>query len=62
MITAMNESTITLLVIAVLAATAYAAYLVAVIRDDGLSLARRQPPASHHRDPFDPATGPSRLA
>lgn len=55
----MNTSTITLLVIAVLAASAYGLYLVTVIKGDGLNFTRRQPPESHRPDLFDPTAGTS---
>jgi len=62
MITAMNETTVALVVLAVLAASGFAAYLVSVIKGDGLNLRGHEPPASHHRDLFDPSSGPTRLA
>ena len=48
----MTENTV-LIVILLLAAVAYGVYLAATIKGDGFS-SRRQPPASHHRDTFDP--------
>jgi len=49
----MNELTVAL-VIVLLAAVAYGVYLAATIKGDGIN-SRRQPPASHHQDMFDPS-------
>lgn len=49
----MTETSV-VLVILLLAAVAYGVYLAATIKGDGLN-SRRQPPASHPRDMFDPA-------
>ena len=49
----MTESTV-VLVILLLAAIAYGVYLAATIKGDGINNSRRQPPASHHHDMFDP--------
>ena len=58
----MTTSATVLIILGVLAAVAYAIYLSAMLRGDGFGLARRQPPASHPRDVFDPTIGPSRSA
>lgn len=60
MITAMTETII--LTILALAVVALAYYTVRVIKGDGYTDSRRQPPMSHHRDVFDRANGPTRLA
>lgn len=49
----MTESTV-FLVVLLLVAVAYGVYLVSAIKGDGVNVRRRQPPASHHRDMFDP--------
>lgn len=60
MITAMTETII--LAILTLAFVALGYYTARVIKGDGYADSRRQPPRSHHRDVFDPAKGPTRLA
>ncbi len=58
----MNATTLALIVLTVLAATGFAAFLVAMIKADGSNLGGHEPPASHHRDLFDPSSGPTRFA
>lgn len=60
MITAM---TVLLTLLALLSATLLlAAYVRRVIRDDGYTHRSQEPPRSHYPDPFDPSSGPMRLA
>ena len=49
-------ATVLLFVIVPLVVAAYGLYTAWVIKGDGYG-SRRQPPASHHRDMFDPAGG-----
>ena len=60
MITAMT-ATVLLFVIVPLVVAAYGLYTAWVLKGDGYG-SRRQPPASHHRDAFDPVGGPARFA
>ncbi len=72
MITAMTTSALILIVLATLALSAYAAYLVRLVTTDGSRLPRRELPPSHDPDLFearvgkfdllDPATGSMRTA
>jgi hypothetical protein len=56
----MTESTV-VLVILLLAAVASGAYLIALVRGDGIRFGRTDPPRSHHPY-FDSTAGPTRLA
>lgn len=57
MITAMTATAILVVTLLILASAAFVAYAVATLKGDGPRTGRRQPPASHPRDMFDPRTG-----